>query len=174
MFLLKMLGSLIIIISSSLIGYFYGSTYSKRVRNLIYLRNCIQLLETEIMYSASPIPEALGNVYKKGNKEISFIFKEITEHLLSDRNHSLEDSFQFVCSRYKTQLSLTSEDVEVIISLGNTLGKSDRIHQQKYFKLIITQLEGQQADAEERKKKNEKMYKSLGLLGGIALAILLI
>lgn len=174
MFLLKILGSLIIIVSSSLLGYSYGSTYSKRVKNLIYLRNCIQLLETEIMYSSSPIPEALENVYKKGNKEVSFIFKEIRDYLLSDRSHSLEDSFKVVCSNQKTQLSFTTEDIEVITSLGSTLGKSDRIHQQKYFKLVVTQLEGQQLDAEEKKKKNEKMYKSLGLLSGIALVILLI
>ena len=174
MFLLKILGSLIIITTSSLIGYIYGSSYSKRVRNLIYLRNCIQLLETEIMYSSTPIPEALKNVFRKGNKEVSFIFMEINEHLLSDRSNSLEDSFQVVCNRYKAQLNFSLEDIEVITSLGNTLGKSDKLHQQKYFKLIVTQLEGQQIDAEEKKKKNEKMYKSLGLLGGLALVILLI
>lgn len=174
MYLLKILGSLIIIISCSLIGYIYGNTFSKRVKNLIYLRNCIQLLETEIMYSSSPIPEALENVFKKGNKEISFIFKEIKEHLLSDRSRGIDESFKIICNKYKTHLSFTFEDIEVITSLGKNLGKSDRLHQQKFFKLIITQLEGQQIDAEEKKKKNEKMYKSLGLLSGIALVILLI
>ncbi len=174
MYLLKILGSLIIIISCSLIGYIYGNTFSKRVKNLIYLRNCIQLLETEIMYSSSPIPEALENVFKKGNKEISFIFKEIKEHLLSDRSRGIDESFQVICNKYKTHLNFTFEDIEVITSLSKNLGKSDRLHQQKFFKLVITQLEGQQIDAEEKKKKNEKMYKSLGLLSGIALVILLI
>ncbi len=174
MLILKIIGSLIIIASSSLIGCLYGDKYSKRLRNLIYMRNCLQLLETEIMFTATHLPEAFENVYKKGNKNVSYFFKDIKEYLLSNKSNCIYDSFQFACSKSKNNLCLEDEDIEILLSLGKVLGKSDRIDQQKHFKAILTQLDRSRIEAEEKKKKNEKMYKSLGILSGFALVILLI
>ena len=174
MLLLKILGSIMIIISCSLIGYFYGTRYSKRQRNLIVFQNCISLLETEIIYSATPIPEALESVYKKGNKNVSFVFRDIKDYLLSDKNHSVFDSFVYVTECLKDKLYFKDEDVEIFLSLGRVIGSSDRYDQQKYFKLIHTQLKNQQIEADEARKKNEKMYKSLGVMMGLAITIILL
>ncbi|MTI48203.1 stage III sporulation protein SpoIIIAB [Sporosalibacterium faouarense] len=171
MFLLKILGSLIVITSSSLIGFTYGSYYSKRLKNLMLLSNSIQLLETEVMFTATPIPEALENVYKKGNKRVSYIFLDIKKHL--NKSFSTNDSFNSVIPTLKQDLNLNEEDIEIFLSLGKVLGKSDRQDQQKHFKTVITQLDRQQKDAEDSKNKNEKMCKSLGVLGGILITIIL-
>lgn len=171
MFLLRIIGSLIIIISSSLIGFSYGSKYSKRLNNLMYLSNCIQLLETEVMFAATPIPEALENVYKKGNKKISYIFNNIKENLR--KSLSTNESFKSIYDKLKNELHFEEEDIEIFMTLGRVLGRSDRKDQQKHFKTVLAQLERQQLDAKEKKLKNEKMYKSLGVLGGILITLIL-
>jgi len=173
MLLLKILGSLMIIASSSLIGYTYGIKYSKRVKNLIYLQNCIQLLETEIIYSATPLPEALENIYRKGNKNVSFIFKDIKEYLTLNRSTSISKSFSYVFNSSKENLCLEGEDIEVFLSLGRSLGASDRFDQEKHFKTALIQIQIQQKGAEESKNKNEKLYKNLGVLAGFAIVLFL-
>ncbi len=174
MFIIKFLGSLIVITSSSLIGYSYGAIYSKRLSNLIYLQQCIKLLETEVLYGATPLPDALNNVYKKGNKKTSFIFKEIRQNLLKNKDKSLLDCFIETNDILKEKLHFNKEDIEVFMTLGQTLGTSNRKDHEKNFKLVAAQLKSLEREARIEKDKNEKMYKSLGVLTGIAIVIILL
>ncbi|WP_425448605.1 stage III sporulation protein SpoIIIAB [Dethiothermospora halolimnae] len=174
MFLLKIIGSIIIIISSSLIGFLYGNRYSTRVKNLNHIQNCLQLVETEIIYRATPLPDALGQVYEKGNKNVSFIFKDIRETLLKNKNMDISSSFNHVLESSKDRLKFQEDDIEILRYLGRVIGTSDRLDQQKHLKVIMEQIIIQQREAQENRKKNEKMYKSLGILSGLAIIIILL
>lgn len=170
---LKLLGSLFIIISSGFIGFEYSRKYIERLNNLIYIQNCIQILETEVVYASNPIPNALENLYIKGNKKVSFLFKDIKEYLLNNKDKSLFDSFKHNLEISKNKLFLQDDDIEIILSLGRTLGISDVFDQKKHFKTTIMNLEINQQNARENKDKNAKMYRSLGLLFGTALVLIL-
>ena len=173
MYMIKIFGSLLIIVSSSSLGLIYSRRYKDRVNNLKLLYNCIQLLETEVIYFANPIPDALDEIYRKGNKKVSYIFRDIKEYLVSNRSFTLFDSFLDVSLTLKEKMYLENEDIEVIMSFGRNLGASDRSDQQKHFKTALMQLETQQRDAEEKKKNNVKLYKSLGVLIGFAIVLIL-
>jgi len=170
----KILSSLLIVFSSSLIGYYYGNRYSMRLENLSYLEQCIRILETEIVYGAVPLPEALTNVYLKGNKKVSCIFEEVKMDLTSNKDGDLFSSFHRVSSHLMEKLNFTKEDVELFLSLGRLLGSSDRTDQEKNFKLILNQIKILKDEALAQKNKNEKMYKNLGILAGIAIVIILL
>lgn len=174
MLILKLTGSLLVIFSTSLMGYIYGKSYRERLENLIYLENCIKLLETEVIYGANPLPEALMNVYNKGNKKVSYIFRLIIERLNKDRECTVFDSFLSVEDTMKNDLNFKKEDIEMFMTLGRTIGSSDRIDQEKNFKLILTQIKNLEDEARIEKDKNEKMFKSLGFLAGLAIVVILI
>lgn len=171
---LKILGSMMVIFSSSLIGFLIGHSYIERFENLIYMENCIKILETEIIYAANPLPLALEMVYRKGNKKVSFVFKKIEDILSESNNNNVIYSFEKTSDILIEKLKFSLEDVEVFMSLGRTLGVSDRNDQEKNIKLVMAQLKAQQDDAKQKKEKNEKLYKNLGLLTGIAIVIILI
>jgi stage III sporulation protein AB len=171
---LKILGSILIVLSSSLIGFYFGNKYSARLENLLHLEQCIKILETEIVYGAVPLPEALNNVYLKGNKKVSYIFKQIRDNLLYNKDGDLLKSFEMVTSQLAEELNLKEEDIELFLSLGRLLGTSDRTDQEKNFKLILNQIEILKNEAKLEKDKNEKMYKNLGILAGIAIVIILL
>lgn len=174
MLIMKFIASLLIIISSSLIGYIYGASYRNRLDNLILMENCIKLLETEIIYGANPLPEALISVYKKGNVKTSYVFKEIAEELTIKKTGTVIECFQSVVNILKDELSFEDEDVELFLNLGRNIGTSDRFDQEKNFKLILTQIETLEKEARLAKDKNEKLYKSLGILSGLAIVIILL
>ncbi|MCF6465622.1 stage III sporulation protein SpoIIIAB [Clostridium sp. Cult2] len=174
MALIKIIGGLLIILSTTLMGYHYGSRFSNRLNNLLYLEQCFKILETEIVYGAIPLPEALTNVYNKGNKKISYIFEEIKLHLLHNKTGDIYHSFYSVIVLLKDRLSFKKEDIEIFLSLGRVLGSSDRQDQEKNFKFIFNQLEILQKEAKLERDKNEKMYKNLGILTGITIVIILL
>lgn len=174
MFILKTFGSLLIILSSSLMGYMYGTCYKDRVDNLVLLENCIKLLETEVIYGANPLPEALISVYKKGNPKVSYIFKKIADELTINKTGTVLVCFQSVVNILKDELSFKNEDIELFLTLGRTIGASDRLDQEKNFKLILAQIKTLEVEARLSKDKNEKLYKSLGILLGLAIVIILL
>lgn len=172
--LLKFLGGLLIIVSTTSMGFLYGSRFSNRFDNLIFLEQCFKILETEIVYGAVPLPEALTNVYNKGNKKVSFIFEEIKIYLLNNKKGDVFNSFTSVTAVLRDKLNLKERDIEIFLSLGRVLGSSDRQDQEKNFKFILNQIAILQKEAKLERDKNEKMYKNLGILTGIGIVIILL
>lgn len=173
MYLIKIVTSIVIITSSSIIGFLYSRKYYNRVESLIYLQNCIQLLETEVLYLATPLPDALENVYRKGNKKVSYIFKQVKDYWLTERETGFFICFEKTLNQSMDKISLTDQDVEILLSLGKVLGVTNRHDQEKYFKTTLEQLKLQQREAELNKERNEKMYRSLGVLAGLTIVIIL-
>ncbi|SCG83304.1 Stage III sporulation protein AB [Proteiniborus sp. DW1] len=173
MFMIKTLACLIIILSSTTLGFSYSKLYNERLSNLINFQHCIQILETEIIYAANPLPDALKEVYNKGNKKVSYIFDEIRNYLLNNKNSNVYDGFLHIASELNEGLCFKEQDIEIILSFGRSLGISNRTDQEKYFKVLEVQLKAQQREAEEEKLKNGKMYKSLGILIGFGIVLAL-
>lgn len=174
MFIFKFISSVGIFTTTSVIGFLYGHRFTARMDNLIYLKQCLKILETEIVYGATPLPEALLNIYTKGNSKVSYIFKLISEDLNSNKGEELIDSFKTVTKEMENKLYLEKEDIGIFLSLGSGLGASDRVDQEKNINLISNQLDMLIEEARREKLKNGKLYKNLGILVGIAIIILLI
>lgn len=174
MTLLKLISSSLIFLTSTTIGYLYGKTFSSRLENLMYLEQCIKILETEIVYGATPLPDALSNVFRKGKEKVSYIFEEIKKDLLINKREGVYSSFLSVEEELYDDLHLKKEDVEIFLALGRVLGASDRADQQKNFVLILNQITAQILEAKNEKNKNEKLYRSLGIITGAGIIIMLV
>lgn len=174
MFYLKLLSMTSILSICTILGYYYGRKYALRFENLVHLEQCIKILETEIVYGATPLPEALSNVYRKGKPRVSYIFEEIKKDLIENKRSFVYESFLEVEGDLYSRLHLKKEDVEILLSLGRVLGSSDRLDQSKIFKLILNQITAQIVDAKTEKNQNEKLYRNLGVIVGIGIIILLI
>lgn len=171
---LKLIGGFLIIFSSTILGFNYGNRFTRRFENLYLLEQCIKILETEIVYGAYPLPDSLFNVYKKGNKKVSFLFENIRSNLLANKEADVFNSFLSVVNIAKEELNLKDKDIELLLSLGRVLGSSDRQDQEKNFRIILNQIRLLQEDAKMEMDKNEKLYKNLGILMGVAIVIILL
>lgn len=172
--ILKITSIIIIFCTCTIIGYIYGKRFSTRLENLILLEQCIKILETEIVYGSTPLPQALSNVYRKGNIKVSYIFEEIKDDLLLNKRDSVYSSFLLVEDKMYNELHFKKEDVETFLSLGRVLGTSDRMDQQKNLILIYNQIAALILEARFERNKNEKLYKNLGIITGIGIIIILV
>ena len=172
--MVKGIGALLIILSSGLIGMLMSSKYSIRPKELRKLRFSLQMLETEIVYGSTPIPYACHNVGCKSDKPWRDFFKAVSESLLGRRFFSMEEAWNQAMVENLSDSYVNEVDKELLRNFGRIIGKSDTEDQKKHFKLIYTQLEHHEKMAEDERKNNEKMYKSMGFLLGAAILIILV
>lgn len=170
--LFKIIGSVILIGSTSLIGFSLAADCSKRPRILREIQALLQMLENEISYLSNLLSDAFRRIVENSRVDAAVLFKAAADHLEASRvtadeawEKAVEDNF--------SKLSLNKEDKAILISFGRMLGNSDLDGQLNNIKLMSSQLKLQEAKAEEMKKKNERMFRSLGVLSGLAITIIL-
>lgn len=174
MFVIKFIFSGFIFFSSSYLGYIYGKTYSSRLDNLIYLKQAIKVLETEIIYGATPLPQALLNVSKKSNHKTSQIFADIRRDLVINKRGLIYNSFLSIENDLYNNYCFKKKEIETFMDLGRVIGNSDRKDQEKNFIFTFIQLDEAILEAKSERDKNEKLYRSLGIITGIGIIIILL
>jgi stage III sporulation protein AB len=172
--MIKAIGYIIIIISSSGLGYLLGTRFNMRVRELKMLKMSLQMLETEIVYTNTPLPDAFDNISSKSSYPVKELFKCMSENLKSRKYGSASEAFEMSINENKGRISLNNEDIDILKTFAQSIGNSDVEGQVKSFKMVLKQLDAQELKAEENRAKNEKMYKNLGFLTGVTIVILLL
>ena len=159
-----------------LISAWIGNLISKKYRNRVYelksFKEAFNILEAKIKFTYEP----LGDIFE----EISDLFyKNKIKSIFIDTQKNMKkmDFKMSWCTSLEKNIkktSLNNEDLNVIKSLGNMLGKTDVEGQLSEIKLNMSFLDTQIINAEEECKKNEKMYRTLGTIFGLAIIIILI
>ena len=162
---------ILILTGSTSIGFLLSKKYSDRARELLSLSNLINILQNKIKFTHKPLGEILeeiGNI--KENSGITAIFSKTAQKLT---NKKFEIAWSEAISEQTFFLNLKTEDIHLIKSLGNVLGKTDIEGQMSEINQFQLLLKTQIKNAEEESSKNAKMYKSLGTIIGLAIDIML-
>jgi len=171
---LKLIGSALIIITSGFLGLFLSKECGRRPRELRELQNLLQMFENEISFLSNTIADAFNKLSDYSTSSTRNFFKQTSLNLIKGKCCSAAEAWEAAVKENFEKTSLNKEDKEVLISFGKILGASDIEGQIKNIRLTCTQLKMQEEKAEENKKKNEGMYRNLGLLGGLALVIIIV
>ncbi len=171
---IKIINSCIIILFSTFIGLELSKRYVARARELSVLQSAILRLETEILYYASNLPEALIRIGKSIRGNTGKLFLLTGQTLLDKKEFTVAEAWSSTLEHLKTDLCLQQEDMDILQRFADQLGSSDKEGQARFIKLTLSQLHEEEKKARAIREKYSKMYRSLGLLGGIALAILLL
>ncbi len=165
--LIKCFNLISIIFVCSYIGILKAQKYEIRVIELNKFQNSLSLLKNKMEFTYEPIKSIFEEISKIIYKNEKNIFYETIKN-------DCEVTENWILFSDKLIDKLTKEDVYIIKSFGKLLGKTD-IHGQ-VSEIILTQnlIEKQIINAEIEKQKNSKMYKSLGVICGIAICIIFV
>ncbi len=168
----KIIGSVVLICATSLIGFALAADCSKRPRTLRELQALLQMFENEISYLSNLLSEAFLRIYDNSNLDAAILFKTAASNLETS-GVTADEAWEKSVEENGSKLSLNKEDKSILVTFGKMLGNSDLEGQLNNIKLVTSQLKLQEIKSEEMKRKNEKMYRSLGVLSGLAVTIIL-
>lgn len=169
---IKVIGSVLLVCATSLIGFSLAADCSRRPRILREFQALMQMFENEISYLSNLLADAFIRIYKTSNTEAAVLFKDAAVNL-EVSGTTADSAWEKAVEENYLKLALNKEDRSILLNFGKMLGKSDLEGQINNIKLISSQLKLQELKAEEMKAKNEKMYRSLGVLSGLAIVIIL-
>lgn len=171
--LLKIIGCMLVVVSTSYLGFLFSKKYADRPLQLKMLQGMLHMFETEVYYLSSPIGEAFVKITRLNSGPAANIFRSAAEYIESDEGLSAFEAWERAVRDNVGRTAFTEEDGDILISFGKSLGNSDMEGQLKNIRFFIAQLKLQEEKAEENRRKNEKLYKHLGVLAGLAIVIIL-
>ncbi len=171
--MIKLIGAIFIILSSSLIGMKVASYYVLRSTQLRQLQVALQWLETQIVYGSTPLHVALNHIAVRMNGDVRYLFAAAADALTHLKEASTRECWESAIEKEWHKTALRKPEKEVLLQLGQVLGQSNREDQQKHIRLALMNLKSEEDVARAQQQKYEKMCRSLGLLGGLLVVILL-
>ena len=132
----------------------------------------LALLDTEIVWGATPLPEAFCIVKERTDTPWQAFFAELQERL--QQGESASTAWKETILVQTSHFCLKQEDWQVMRDVSKGLGQSNRTEQHKQLELVQHQLSLMKEQAEIWSEKQAKMWSYLGFLCGIAGVLLMI
>ena len=158
----------LILVSSTLIGKFLSNKYIYRLEELEDIKNSLNILKTKIKFTYEPIPEVFGEIAENVSSNVRRLFVLAKQNM---EKMSAGEAFEEAVDNIICNLK--NEDKKVIKMLSKLLGQTDIEGQISQIEITEEFLENQIKEAEEEKKKNERLYTRLGTVIGLTIVIIL-
>lgn len=171
--LLKLLGAILIVVAGAMIGHLKARKLADRPAQIRRFIRALQQLETEISYGFTPLPEALHKLAQQTTEPLSSIFGIIAANLESHEGLSVKESWDQAILERWSYTAMQDGELDIIVQLGSSLGTSDREDQLKHLRLASSQLGSMESEAAEEQRRFEKMWRSLGVLGGALIVVMM-
>ncbi|WP_408954660.1 stage III sporulation protein SpoIIIAB [Natroniella sp. ANB-PHB2] len=168
---MKLIGASLIIIGSGAIGFVVAKQFVLRVKELQELQTALQMLETEISYGLTPLPQAFAKISKSLSTSVAGLFLVAQEEL--ETGSTAQQAWQQAIKKIFSETALLESDKDVLVSLGHNLGQSASQDQQKHLSLAQHKLTNLHQQAVEEKEQKVKLWRYLGVLLGLFIVILI-
>lgn len=169
MLLIKIVIYSFIFLTCSVIGILISKKYSNRVQELKEFKNALNIFKTKIRYTYDPIPEIFLDIAKNLNSNISNVFS-----IAANKMDILAAGDAWNLAIKFEMLNINDEDRMVLKNLSKLLGKTDIEGQINQIDITENYLDDQIRKAENQREKSEKIYRTLGMIIGLTIVIILI
>jgi len=130
-------------------------------------------LENEIRYMNRPLGQAFMFL-SRGKKDRTSGFAQRVYELHKKMEISIGAAWHKSLEEFRYQWPLQREEWDLLSGIGEVLGKTDRESQSSFLLLMREKFAAREKAAEEDRAKKDRLYKNLGILGGLAVVLVLI
>lgn len=169
MFFLKFVIYILIFSLCTYIGILISKQYINRLNELKELKTALNVLKTKIRFTNETLSTIFHEIAMNSKGNVSNLFTTICNNL---KTNSAKAAWENALD--SANLAINKEDRQALKGMGKMLGKTDLDGQISEIELTETFLEVQISDAKCEKDKNEKLYKTLGIVTGVGIVIILI
>lgn len=156
------------------IGMFVGNRWSERLCLLQSLRQMMYHLKSQILYANEALPEAFQRVGERFSDAPGSCFCRISERMRKESNRPFSEIWEEEIEQFAQTEPLSSADRENLVTLGRQLGYADREMQERILLLYLEETDDAIAYLKKETDTRRKLYRSLGVAGGLFLAVFLL
>ncbi|MCL2603683.1 MAG: stage III sporulation protein AB [Defluviitaleaceae bacterium] len=171
--LMRLAGAAAVVCGAAALGFYYAAQEAQRALDLLEFKKALMVLSSEIEYMRTPLPVAAVNIGKRAERWVGPMFTRFGELLALSEGETAYQVWMKVITEVKDGTHLAQEDWKVVEGFGKTLGYLDRQMQQNAIRYAVDYIDEKAAGLQQQADKNRKMYRSLGIIGGLLLAVVL-
>lgn len=171
--MIKIIGIILILLSGTGIGFKASENLVIQNDRLKKMKKLITILRGEIKYNNSYIGQALLNVSSKVNSPYQEFLQYVSEKLEECSGKTLSEIWREGVDETLSESCLNETQLLRFKDLGETLGFLDKEMQLSTFDLFMEQLDIEINENNKKMKDNCKLYKCLGMMGGILVVLLI-
>jgi stage III sporulation protein AB len=170
--MLRFIAAGLIILSGAGLGFAMADVFSKRPRQLRQLQFALTVLGTEIRFRQTPLPGAFAAVAVATPMPVGRLFADLGVALTVADGRGLGWAWEKV--KPEPGVALAAEDFGLLENLMQVLGTGSVADQVRQLDLHLEHLRHLEQEAEASRLANEKIWRYLGVLSGIALVLILL
>ena len=171
--LLRIIGALAVLLGSAGLGIYYSAKDGFRIFELTELKKALLILSSEIEYMRTPLNTACANIAKRTESTISTLFASFAELLTNSTGETAYQLWGVAAASIKKKTFMVAEDLQVIDSFGKTLGYLDKHMQQNAINHTVNYIDEKVTHLQTQSDKNKRMYRSLGVICGLLITVVL-
>lgn len=169
----RLFGGILIVLSTTLAGFRMGEVYRARIGDLYTLKKMVQLFDGEIRYGNALLEEVFVSAGRRLSAPFGLFLTKTGEVLSGLPGSLLGDIWEKEVRESLKRTFLTEKDREELILFGRQLGHLDIQMQQKVLLQYETVLDREIEKLQSEAAKKQRLYRTLGVLSGLFVFILL-
>lgn len=171
--MLKLLGIICILSGSTGLGISFARELDLRIQELAQIQQLMLLLRGEIRYMHQPLPEAFLHLAENAQVPFRDFFLHTAEDIQQRNGQTAEEIWKRNLDQYFSGLHISRPEMKDLEKLGSMLGYLDVEMQVNALDYYLEQLKLSVCHAQEAAKSRRRLYQYMGVLGGVALVILI-
>lgn len=172
--MVKMTGIVLVLVSAYAIGCLFARQVKEREKWLKDIKMAMFLLMGELEYHHQPMPEALELVGERHGGRLERFFKTTAEELKKKEGISMKEIWQQQAGQVLKESPLSREQKEEFAELGLYFMEADKTARKNALEFYLNRLEEDIVSLRETGADKVYLYRTMGMLGGMFLLILVL
>ena len=168
----KVMGILLILISCVVLGMGQSLALSKRLHGLEALLRMTVLIKGELRFAGVSLADAFDGASARMGGACGEFLRSVSQELKEKNGKNFASIFRECAVVHLDGLGLKKEEKRLLFSLGDHLGYLDLEMQMKQLTIYEEELSRLMEELRRELPEKKKVCQSMGILGGILLAIL--
>lgn len=172
--MLKLAGGIILLFGAWGFAYSICREQKRRLLLLKDIREMYRLLQSEIDYTALPLPEIFRTVSEKVKEPLKEALLCVSASMNLENGQDFREIWSISITDKLMDFSLTTSQKELLLSFPECMGRNESTGQAKALDRYIVELDRMILQMEEEGKSKNKVIMSLGIAAGLFMVIILL
>lgn len=169
----KWIGAAFVIIGALGIGWYLQQNLRRHLILLGELKQALICMRNDLLYTRSPMGELYESARQCVGQELRECFAELEQQTQENAQAEAYQIWNNVWTLQSKKLGFTGEEQRILLRAGQKLGGIEVNQQVELLQFAQEQLEERLEQYRRTQKQQEHLYRSLSLLGGLFLVVLL-